>query len=189
MRGAHDMHDSDHRVADFSGYEHPEWAGKKRLAAETRKLAQGKTKVIAVYSGVFVEFLVSSFLGPIRTSLFTTCGSASVSLIPFTVGFDLANNVFTSYGPATSKFGSTGKSDIGRTVGRLAVLALDPSTSASVPDEVRIAGSTTSYENVRDITARVKGVPKGEIKIEDLDKLEQDLRAQKGKGDFLLYIR
>ncbi|EIW63468.1 uncharacterized protein TRAVEDRAFT_161801 [Trametes versicolor FP-101664 SS1] len=160
----------DHRVADFSGYEHPEWAGKKRLAAETRKLAQGKTKVIAVYSGVFVEFLVSSFLGPI-------------------LGFDLANNVFTSYGPATSKFGSTGKSDIGRTVGRLAVLALDPSTSASVPDEVRIAGSTTSYENVRDITARVKGVPKGEIKIEDLDKLEQDLRAQKGKGDFLLYIR
>ncbi|OJT02372.1 hypothetical protein TRAPUB_7096 [Trametes pubescens] len=160
----------DHRIADFTGYEHPEWAGKKRLAAETRALAQGKTKVIAVYSSVFLEFVVSSFLGPL-------------------LGFDLAKNVFTTYGPATQKFATTGKSDIGRAVARLAVLALDPSTSASVSDEVRIAGAITSYEDVRDITARVRGVPKGEIKVEDLAALEQSLREQKGKGGLLEYIR
>lgn len=152
-------------------------------------MAQGKTKVIAVYSSVFLEFVVSSFLGPLRTSLLTLCGPTSVSLMRLTVGFDLAKNVFTTYGPATQKFATTGKSDIGRAVARLAVLALDPSTSASVSDEVRIAGAITSYEDVRDITARVRGVPKGEIKVEDLAALEQSLREQKGKGGLLEYIR
>lgn len=105
------------------------------------------------------------------------------------MGFDLEKNVYYPYGSATQKFTATAKPDIGRAVGSLALLALDPSTAATVPDEVRIAGSTVSYEDVRDIVSRVKGVPKGKIDILDLDKLEQSLRDQKGKGGILDYLR
>lgn len=105
------------------------------------------------------------------------------------VGFDLEKNVYYPYGSASKKFSTTAKIDIGRAVGSLALLALDPSTAATVPDEARIAGSTVSYEEVRDIVSSVKGVPKGEIEVLDLDKLEQSLRDQKGKGGILDYLR
>ncbi len=105
------------------------------------------------------------------------------------VGFDLEKNVYSPYGSASQKFSTTAKPDIGRAVGSLALLALDSSTVATVPDEVRIAGSTVSYEEVRDIVSSVKGVPRGEIEVLDLDKLEQSLRDQKGKGSILDYLR
>ena len=106
------------------------------------------------------------------------------------VGFDLQNNVFTPFGPATQKFATTSKTDIGRAVASLSLLVLDPETSASVPDDVRIAGSIVSFEDVRDVFARVKGVPKGEIKSVDLESVKGRLRAEKGKAENMLdYIR
>ncbi|KAI0645564.1 hypothetical protein C8Q79DRAFT_911353 [Trametes meyenii] len=155
----------DHRLSDFPGFLHEEWAGKVEIAAETRALAQGKAKVIALYNGAFLELLLAPFLG-----------------------FDLQNNVFTPYGPASQRFAVTAKADIGRSVARLALLSLDPSTAAQVPDEVRIAGSIVSFEEVRDTFARVKGLPKGEIKEQDLAKIKEGLRQNKG-GNFLDYLR
>ena len=46
----------DHRLNDFPGYDHHEWEVKRELAQEARVLAaEGKTKVIAVYNGIFLE--------------------------------------------------------------------------------------------------------------------------------------
>ena len=82
----------------------------------------------------------------------------------------------------------TSMADIGRAVARLAILALDPATAASVPDELRIAGDTVTYEDVRDLVARIKGVGKGDIKSEDLAQRKNALRENPG-GNFLEYLR
>ena len=70
----------------------------------------------------------------------------------------------------------------------LSLLALDPATAATVPDEVRIAGSSVSFEEVRDIVARVKGVEKGKIVSEDLAAHKKALSEKPGE-DFLGYLR
>ncbi|KAI0769757.1 hypothetical protein BD413DRAFT_477275 [Trametes elegans] len=159
----------DHRLTDFPGYNLPDWESKQQLAKETRALAQGKTKVIAVYNGLFLEIL----LAPYRKSC---------------LGFDLEHNIFTPYGPASQRFAVTSKADIGRAVARLALLALDPTTSAQVPDEVRIAGSIVTFEGVRDLYAQVKGLPKGQIKSEDLAQKKEGLRQNKDSS-ILEYLR
>ncbi|KAI0355070.1 NAD-P-binding protein [Trametes cingulata] len=154
----------DHRINDFPGYDHPEWIHKRKVAAETRAKLHGK-KVIAVYTSGFMNFAISPFLG-----------------------IDVKNNVYTCYGPPSQRYTTTDTKDIGRSVARLAILALDPATAHKVPDELRIAGSTVSFEEVRDIVARVKGVPKGEIKSEDLAQLKERIRQDPGKN-FLDYLR
>ena len=46
----------DHRLNYFPGYDHHEWEVKRELAEDARALAaEGKTKVIAVYNGIFLE--------------------------------------------------------------------------------------------------------------------------------------
>ena len=51
----------DHNAISFPGYEHPEWAGKKELAALARESFKGKTKAIALYTGAFLELLATPF--------------------------------------------------------------------------------------------------------------------------------
>ncbi|KAI0630223.1 hypothetical protein C8Q77DRAFT_249300 [Trametes polyzona] len=156
----------DPKLVHFDGYLHQEWASKLQLEAEARKAAQDKLKIISVYNSIFLDIVLSPF-----------------------IGFDLEKNVYTPYGSASAKFATTSKADIGRAVASLSLLALDPSSAASVPDEVRIAGSIVSFEDVRDIVARVKGVAPGEIKSEDAEKVKNQLREQKGDGSILDYLR
>lgn len=53
---------SDHRLVNFSGYEQPEWEGKKQLAAHVRAQAKGTgTKVISLYTSVFLDILLSPY--------------------------------------------------------------------------------------------------------------------------------
>ncbi|KAI0737950.1 NAD-P-binding protein [Daedaleopsis nitida] len=155
----------DHRLNDFPGYEHPEWSGKQDLAARARGQAKGK-KIIALYTGPFLEIV---FAGPI-------------------LGFDIANNTFTTYGSPSTKLSSTSRVDIAKAIARLSILALDPATSAKVPDELRIAGSTTTIEEIRDVVARVKGVEKGKIVSEDLAAHKKALSEKPGEN-FLGYLR
>ncbi|KAI0831640.1 NAD-P-binding protein [Trametes gibbosa] len=152
----------DYRFDDFPGYEHPEWLRRKNVAVEARELLKGK-KVIALFSSVFLELV-------------------------FTVmGINVAKNVYTCYGPPTQRLTATSKADIGRSVARVAVLALDPITADKVPDALRVAGSTASYADICDIVSRVKGVPKGEVKSEDLAQLKERIRQDPGKN-FLDYL-
>ncbi|KAH9857542.1 NAD-P-binding protein [Lenzites betulinus] len=153
----------DYRFDDFPGYEHPEWIRRKKVAVEARELLKGK-KVIALFSSVFLELIFSPLLG-----------------------INVAKNTYTCFGSPTQRITATSKADIGRSIARVSALALDPTTAEKVPDELRVAGSTASYENIRDIVSRVKGVPKGEIKSEDLTQLKERIRQDPGKN-FLDYL-
>ncbi|EIW60916.1 NAD-P-binding protein [Trametes versicolor FP-101664 SS1] len=143
----------DHRENDFPGYDHHDWDVKRELASHAREVARGTpTQVIAVYTGLFIELSLN------------------------VLGFDIDNNLFTCFGPSTQKVSFTSKADVGRALARLCTLALDPLTAPQVPDELRISGNAVTYEDVRDLIAEVKGVQKGEIKSEELEKLKHKLR-------------
>ena len=100
------------------------------------------------------------------------------------MGIDLEKNTYLCYGSPKQKLSVTARVDIGRAVARLAILALTPDTASKVPDEVRIAGATTTYEEIRDTVARVKGVPKAEITVKDLKQLKDSIRQDPGKNFF-----
>ncbi|KAI0696576.1 NAD-P-binding protein [Cerioporus squamosus] len=156
----------DHRLSDFAGYENDEWVIKKKLAAETREKVKGK-KVVAVYTSIFLQI---AFTG--------------------VIGFDVENNTFTTYGSPSGKVTFTSLPDVGKALAQLAILAIEPATSAKVPDEVRIASNTLSFEDIRDIVARVKGVEKGKIVTEDLDAKREELKkAPNAPGAILGFLR
>ncbi|KAI0675004.1 NAD(P)-binding protein [Trametes maxima] len=151
---------SDYRNISFPGYEHPEWSKKAILDAESRERLKGEgRKVISVFTSIWAEYALS----------------------PKFLGIDVKSNTYTVYGPPTTRFSSTSKVDVGRAVVRFAMLSLDPMIASKVPDYVRIAGSTVSYEEVRDIVARVKDVPRAEIKSEDREALKEHIRQDPGK--------
>lgn len=76
----------------------------------------------------------------------------------------------------------TSKADIGRALAELSLLALSPETASRVPDDVHIAGTHASVEDVRDIVQRVRdelGVePRSKIvlKTEDLETVRAQVR-------------
>ncbi|EJF62713.1 NAD(P)-binding protein [Dichomitus squalens LYAD-421 SS1] len=154
---------SDHRINAFPGYESEEWLGKQEVAKETRAAFKGK--VIALYTSAFIELAVK---------------------FP-ALGIDVKNNAFTAYGSPTTKISLTSLADIGRAVAQLSILATDPATAASVPDDIRIAGDTVTIAGVRDIVARVKGVAPGEIKTVDVAPIKETLKGP--SPQFFDYLR
>ncbi|KAH9890570.1 NAD(P)-binding protein [Cubamyces lactineus] len=160
-----DEYGLDHRIAAVPEHEHPGWLEKGRISAETRELLRGR-KVIALYATLFLEFAIT------------------------VLGIDVERNTYTSYVSPTHKFSTTAMADIGRAVARLSILALDPSTASAVPDEVQIAGTTTTYEEIRDVMARVRGVPRGDIEVRDVGELEEDIRrSEPGSKTFYEYMK
>ncbi|KAM5534545.1 hypothetical protein V8D89_011749 [Ganoderma adspersum] len=165
----------DYHTTDFKGYDHDEWIMKRQIAAATSAAVQGKTKIVELVSGMFHGWVFRPDLG-----------------------IDVAKNVYTPLGPGTLRFATTGESDIGRSIARLAILSLDPATTAAVPSRLRITGHNVSYDEIRDIVARVKGVPKGTIKSGDVRAAKDNLRKHpsdnimdyinvlvgEGKGDY-----
>ena len=59
-----DVMTSDHRINDFPGFDDADWVFKGQHARKYRQLGAGKTRVISVYTGLFLEILIS----PFRTS-------------------------------------------------------------------------------------------------------------------------
>ncbi|KAI0324699.1 NAD-P-binding protein [Cubamyces sp. BRFM 1775] len=159
-----DEYGLDHRLAVVPGHEHPGWLEKGEVSAETRELLRGR-KVIALYATLFLEFAIT------------------------VLGIDLDQNTYTCYGPPTQKFSITAMEDIGRAVARLSILALDPSIASTVPDEVQIAGTTTTYEEIRNTVARVRGVPSAEIEVRDVGELKEEIRRGASGKTFYEYIK
>ncbi|KAM5542741.1 hypothetical protein V8D89_003702 [Ganoderma adspersum] len=162
----------DHRQNDFPGYDLPMWEAKRVHAAWARALAGDATKVISVYTSLFLENAFEwIYLGDLA-------------------GFDVEKNQYVCIGPPNQRVAFTSTADIGRAAARLAVLALGPATAPNVPDHVRIAGSVVSYEDVRDLVAAIKGVEKGEIRSESLEEHKKSLPGEREKpGSMLHYIR
>lgn len=55
---------SDHRLNDFPGWDYPDWVFKSEHTRRYRELGAGKTRVIAVYPGFFLEILINPFRKP-----------------------------------------------------------------------------------------------------------------------------
>ncbi|TFK86092.1 NAD-P-binding protein [Polyporus arcularius HHB13444] len=155
----------DHRQNDFPGYDHHEWAVKRELAEDARTRAAGNVKIVAVYSGLFLE-------GAFRVT-----------------GYDLENNTYSCVGSPAQRIAFTSTADIGRTVAELACLALDSETASHVGGAVRIAGTVVSYEHVRDMVAKIKGLERGAISTGDLWNKKRELQEQGGQASVLDYIR
>ncbi|RDX52838.1 NAD-P-binding protein [Lentinus brumalis] len=156
----------DHRQNDFPGYDHHEWAVKRELAEDARTRAAGNLKIVAVYSGLFLEGAFRAF-----------------------AGYDLENNTYSCVGSPAQRIAFTSTADIGRTVAELACLALDPETASHVGVAVRIAGTVVSYEDVRDMVAKIKGLERGAISTGDLWNKKRELQEQGGQASVLEYIR
>ncbi|KAI0744175.1 hypothetical protein C8Q80DRAFT_1326916 [Daedaleopsis nitida] len=152
-------------MSEFGLY-HGEWRSKRVYVAETRALTKGtKTRVIALYTGTFLEMALEPYLG-----------------------IDIKANRYIALENSKTKFAFTSEYNIGCALVQLSILALNPKTSASVPEEICIAGENVNYQNIRD----------GEIIIEDLaahKKLVQERKAElifdfvrvvhaEGKADF-----
>lgn len=52
---------SDHRINDFPGFDDADWVFKGQHARKYRQLGAGKTRVVSVYTGLFLEILISPF--------------------------------------------------------------------------------------------------------------------------------
>ncbi|TBU36926.1 hypothetical protein BD309DRAFT_1084954 [Dichomitus squalens] len=139
----------------FPVYEADEWQQKRALQIEARKILSDKVKLINLNGGGFLTW----WAGPNRI-----------------LGWDADKNVFSTVGPSTAKISLTHQSDIGRAAAQVSVLALDPATAARVPTDIRIAGQSVSYEDLRDLVSRVKGLPKGDIVSQDLAALKEKIR-------------
>lgn len=126
--------------------------------------------------------------------------SAAFSLRPGvsenpTVGFDFANNVFTSVGSPDARFSVTSLPDIGRAVSALALVALE--NPAKVPNYVRISGSSISHSEAREITQRIRkeagapNQPEIVLKSEDLQEFRAKLQKERQAnpdGPMLAYM-
>ncbi|OBZ65444.1 putative pinoresinol-lariciresinol reductase 3 [Grifola frondosa] len=149
----------DHRLNDFPGFDHSDWTHKRTHVAEIRQAAEDKLKVVAVYVGLFLEDSIGPWFG-----------------------FDTASNSYTCVGEPTQRITFTAKSDIGRSLAELALIALSPVSSARVRDDLRIAGSVASFADVRDIAERVRaeldvGAKGIELKTEDLASFRERTRG------------
>ena len=109
-------------------------------------------------------------------------------LTALSVGCDVENNTFDCIGSPAQRVTFTSRTDIGRALARLSALALEPLTAGKVPDEVRIAGTTVSYEEVRDAVAQEMGLQKGEVRGEDLAEAKARLREDRD-AHVVQYIR
>ncbi|KAI5121372.1 hypothetical protein M0805_001185 [Coniferiporia weirii] len=148
----------DHRANDFPGFDHEEWIKKRKHFSYATELAEqkgGNVKVIAVYTGLFLED----------------------SLDP-RFGIDISTRTVTAIGPSDARVTYTSKVDIARAVAQLAILAmLSPAALAdSVPAHVHIAGCTRSATEMAAALDRHTSPNKGKCRV-----MEESVNAAKDK--------
>ncbi len=68
-------------------------------------------------------------------------------------GFDIPSHTFSCVGSPHMPISFTSKSDIGRVLAQLSILSMssNPSAASSVPDFVRVCGTTKSYDDIKKI--------------------------------------
>ncbi|KAI0333182.1 NAD-P-binding protein [Cubamyces sp. BRFM 1775] len=163
----------EHEKLDVEGVKLAFWIAKQKLAARARELLRGK-KIIRVYTSAFLELLFRPGSGPNQYFL---CAD----------WWKVPSDVYEFTGSSSQRVTFTSMDDIGRSAARLALLAVDPATASQVPDELRIAGTTASVEEIRDIVVRHTG-KQGTIKCNDLAEARRQTVAGAG-ADMALYVR
>lgn len=152
-------------VADPRGFDfqHPVYNMKVAHSKAARELGSGKTKVISVYPGQFLEYLF---------------GAGAM------VGLDTLNRTYTVAGQPANKFSVTSTADIGLALARLSVLAVE--NPASVPDHVRLSGDAVSIADL----AKLVGEARGEtIEVKTTDAAETKQKVIDNPADLLSLIK
>ncbi|KZT38741.1 NAD(P)-binding protein [Sistotremastrum suecicum HHB10207 ss-3] len=148
-------------------FESAVFASKEAHLRAARVAGNGFMKVVAINVGHFME---DSSPGGIYGSV---------------LGFDHANLTYTAVGSPTTPVTYVSVKDIARSTARIVQLSLDSSLSATVPNDVRIAGSVVSYQEVAQLAENITGK---KIKVESLDLAEFRGRMLKEKG-WVMYFR
>ena len=79
-------------------------------------------------------------------------------------GLDIKGRFLTAVGSPDTKVSFTSHADVGWTVARVAVLAInDP---ASIPDRVRVAGDSKSFQEIAEVVRDKLG---GEVEVKSID--------------------
>ncbi|KAG9046509.1 hypothetical protein FS837_004259 [Tulasnella sp. UAMH 9824] len=104
----------------------------------------GKVKIVSLYVGLFLE---------------DTFGLGE------TLGLDIKNGVYTSFGPAETPISFNSREDISSSIVRISVLAAaDPN---SVPDFTRINGSAVSYNQLAALVGKARGTEINVVEVDD----------------------
>lgn len=110
---------------------------------------------------------------------------------PNIVGFDIDRSIFSAVGSTSTKFSVTSKSDIGRALAELSILCMSPANASEVPDHIRIAGDSISFEEVRVLVQERTG-REIELRTEDLVQYKlqlQETTIRDGEGRPAHWIR
>ncbi|GJJ09344.1 hypothetical protein Clacol_003566 [Clathrus columnatus] len=128
----------DHR---FNGFEHILWTDKQKHVSRAR--SEGvNLKVIAIYVGFFLETAFSP-----------------------AYGVDKENKRYNIIGSKDTRTTYTAMEDIARAVVQITTMALN--SPSSIPDDIRIAGTTVSWEEINRFMHRESGE---EMQIVSLDE-------------------
>jgi hypothetical protein len=89
----------------------------------------------------------------------------------------------------------TAKSDIGRALAELALLALSPATADSVPDSVRIAGCSASAAEVAQalegagLVEELRQYEGANPEVKEVDEAKERLKKNDSTTEFAGYMR
>lgn len=151
---------ADPRVLDF---EHPVYKMKVTHANNAREKGSGKTKVISVYPGQFLEYLF---------------GAGAL------IGLDTINRTYTVAGQPNNKFSATSTANVGSALVRLSILALE--NPAAVPDHIRLSGDAVSIADL----AKIVGEERGEtIEVKTTDAAETKQKFIDNPADLLSLVK
>jgi DNA-binding transcriptional regulator YdaS (Cro superfamily) len=89
----------------------------------------------------------------------------------------------------------TAKSDVGRALAELALLALSPATASSVPDSVRIAGCSVSAAEVAralegaGLEEELRQYEEANPDVKEVDEARERLKRDQPTTEFAGYMR
>lgn len=152
-------------------------------ANSAREMGSGKTKVISVYPGQFLEYLFGAgvrtlFHSPLRQA--NVCALRSKAL----VGLDTVNRTYTVAGQPNNKFSNTSTADVGSALVRLSLLAIE--NPGSVPDHIRLSGDAVSIAGL----AKIVGDERGEtIEVKTTDAAETKQKFIDNPADLLSLVK
>ncbi|KAF8588228.1 isoflavone reductase family protein [Ramaria rubella] len=152
----------DHRLNDF---EQIEWERKKKHVARARREGGDKMKVVAVYAGLFLEDSIGPWFG-----------------------FDTKNKHYTCIGSPETLVSFTSKGDMAQSIVQVVLQYF--SSPSTLPDDIRIAGTTTSYNQIRQIMSRESNEDINLTSLGDPNAYKKELQERYGSGSNVAgYIR
>lgn len=152
----------DHR---FNGFDHIMWTNKQHHINRARTESGGKLKVVAIYAGFFLETAFNAVYG-----------------------VDKENKRFNIIGSKDIKSSYTSLEDIAHSTVQITTMALG--SPSSIPDDIRIAGTTVSWDEIKSIIFKETGESFDVVSLEESESFRKKTIEREGStGNAREYIR